>query len=48
MMRRFAVWRETRRLIRKHRAQGYHAGAYQREFYRTIAERTVDFKRGTA
>jgi hypothetical protein len=47
-MRRLAVWRETRRLLRRHRRDGYHAGACHREFYRTIAERTVDYRRGAA
>ena len=48
MMRRFAVWRETRRLIRRHRRDGYHVDAYQRKFYRTIAVQTVDFRRRAA
>lgn len=47
-MRRLAVWRETRRLIRKHRAQGYQVDDYQRKFYRTIAVQTVDFRRRAA
>jgi hypothetical protein len=47
-MRRFAVWRETRRLLRAHHRSGYQVDAYQRKLYRTTAERTVDFKRGAA